>query len=231
MKPNRSPAAFRHALPAVALLAAGCGAAPPPVIAASAAPSTPAPVPPPVDVWPAVLAGGGPWTLIGGDGRTLLVEAYAPRRLGTGEVVRLRFTLAGTPYTVPPTQVASDGAVIHLLDETLEDADVVDALEATSPWPRRAVPLPQQTRADGLYATVWRGPAPPGETVVCYGEGPPPDAPDCEDICFSELCIAERGGVVQLSGRWAPEGDVYSAAGYADFMQRYSMVRTPAGQP
>jgi hypothetical protein len=218
---------------AVSATSGGCGAAPgSPAAPAPAAgpPSIAAPMPPP-DVWPVVLAGTGRWTLLADDGRTLVIEAHEPRRLAGGEVVRLRYTQGETVTTSAPTQVACDGEAVHLLDASLEDGDVLDALAATSPWPRRAIPLPPQSRADGLYATVWRAPAPDDETIVCYGEGPPPDAPECDDVCFSELCVGARGGIVQLSGRWAPDAGFYAAAGYADFTQRFTVVRSPTGQP
>jgi hypothetical protein len=161
----------------------------------------------------------------------LRVEAHEGRHLGTGEVVRLRWSIGGSPYLGAPTQVAVDANVVHLLDASLEDADVLDALEATSPWPRRAIPLPSQTRLDGLYAHVWQSSGPNAETVVCYGEGPPTDAPPCEDVCFGELCIAERGGIVELSGRWAPDADVFSAPAYRGFQERFTFVRGAVAQP
>ena len=183
-----------------------------PATAVGAKESTPAPV----DVWRGVLHGGATYTLRGGEGGVLTVAATDARVLGAGAVVRLRWRFEGAEYTQAPSQVAADPSAIHLLDASLEDEDVKDALDAPSPWPRLSSGVAPMSRLDGLYAQVWRGPE---DVVVCYGEGPPPDAPPCEDVCFAEMCISQHAGVVELSGTWAPNSEAYVAAGFEKFRE------------
>lgn len=188
------------------------------IAASSAAPERPAG---PADPWRQLLAGPAK-THLDGPGGGLVVEVSAARALGDAQAVRLVFTQGGAPVPQAPSLAVLGAAQIHLLDASLADADVQDALGAPSPWPRGPSPLPPQTRADGLYADVYRG---PDETIVCYGEGPPPDAPDCEDVCFAELCVSDRAGLVEIGGQWAPEAGAFTAPGYADFRTRLTYQR------
>ena len=215
-------------LAALALLSA-CGGTPAPAdapVAASGSPVSAAPptAPPAVDVWAGVLAGGATYVLQGGAGLKLQAVVASPRALGKGQTVRLQWSVGGAPHVGAPSQVAADADAVHLLDASLEDADVVDALAAPSPWPRQSRPVPVQTRVDGLYAQVWRG---PDDVVVCYGEGPPPDAPPCEDVCFAELCVSQKAGIIELGGTWAPNFEAFTAAGYERFRETLTFVGTP----
>lgn len=228
----RSP----HSTAPLLLLLSACGGPPavktggpaPASVAVGSAPAARPALGPPVDVWTNVLKGGSTYTLKGGEAGPLTVAATDARPLGGGAVVRLRWTLGGADFIQAPSQVAADASSIHLLDASLEDADVQDALQAPSPWPRLSTPVPSQTRLDGLYADVWRGPA---EVVVCYGEGPPPDAPPCEDVCFAELCVSDRAGIVELGGTWAPNFETYTAAGYEKFREAMTFEATAPNTP
>jgi hypothetical protein len=214
------------------VLLTACGGTPAPAdapvsataAAGSLAPAAPS-APPAVDVWAGVLSGGATYTLSGGGGQTLVATAVDARALGKGRTVRLKWTIGGADHAGAPSQVAADAEAVHLLDASLEDADVVDALAAPSPWPRHSRSVPVQTRVDGLYAQVWRG---ADDVVVCYGEGPPPDAPPCEDVCFAEMCVSPRGGVVELGGTWAPNFETYTAAGYERFRETLTFVGSTA---
>ncbi len=212
-------------LAALALLPS-CGGTPAPADAPAAtggpatAPALPT-EPPTVDVWAGVLTGGATYVLNGGAGLKLQAVVAGPRALGKGQTVRLEWSVAGAAHAGAPSQVAADAEAVHLLDASLEDADVVDALAAPSPWPRQSRPVPVQTRVDGLYAQVWRG---ADDVVVCYGEGPPPDAPPCEDVCFAELCVSSKAGIVELGGTWAPNFEAFTAAGYERFRETLTFV-------
>ena len=214
----------RPLLPLTLCALGACGGPPAAVPKAAApAPASPPP-PPPADVWESVLKGGGTWTLKSEGGQALSVSAADARRIGAHDAVRLAWRLGAEPFEAAPSQVAGDAVQVFLLDASMQDADIQDALEIPSPWPRRAVPVAPQSRMDGLYAQVWKA---PDETVTCYGEGPPPDAPPCEDVCFAELCVSERAGIVELSGTWAPNAETFAAPGYEGFRERMQFLRAP----
>lgn len=65
-------------------------------------------------------------------------------------------------------------------------------------------PKPGGEERAGLYTQERDG-------VFCYGEGPGPDAGECEDVCFAELCVSAKGGIVQGAGTWWPNYEVYNA--------------------
>jgi hypothetical protein len=56
-----------------------------------------------------------------------------------------------------------------------------------------------------------------GERVVCVGEGPGENAGPCEEgVCFGELCVGERSGLVRVEGLWAPDREMFFARGFSD---------------
>ncbi len=229
---------------AATLLISACGAAPvqpsavdvpsvgPGKVAATRAPDKPTASVnrPPPDPFAALLAAAQKAASVrleaGPEGgqKPVEVTTVASQTLAGQTTLKLMFTQDGQGVAQAPSLVVLGPDTLHLLDASLVDADpadLADALSAPSPWPRQAVPLRPQSRADGLYASVWRGPE---EVVVCYGEGPPPDAPECEDVCFSEMCISSAAGVVELSGQWAPNADTFRRVGYENFRDRLTYM-------
>jgi len=100
----------------------------------------------------------------------------------------------GSPVSGPPTRVKVSPAGVWF--------DNDGSLEATPTFPAGAV----ETERAGYqnYARV-------DGAAVCYGEGPGPDAPDCEDVCFAELCVSADHGIVAGSGTWWPNYELYEA--------------------
>ena len=43
----------------------------------------------------------------------------------------------------------------------------------------------------------------------CYGVGPEEGAPDCEDVCFAQLCVDPNLGLTGGEGLWWPDYGVY----------------------
>lgn len=140
---------------------------------------------------------------------TIVVETYDVRKVGTADVARLRWThrmednqvnaeALSVTHAGNLTQVAVTAAGIYLLTADMDDAQVEAALKNKPS--RSAPPKPYKgTRLnEGRYLTV-------SDDVVCMGQGPLPDAPDCEDTCEGEVCISATDGVVSLSGNWAPD--------------------------
>ena len=64
-----------------------------------------------------------------------------------------------------------------------------------------------KTLRDGSYDVVTTNP----DGTLCYGWEPGPDAGDCEDVCFADLCVAPGQGIVSGSGNWWPNAEMYRA--------------------
>jgi len=71
-------------------------------------------------------------------------------------------------------------------------------------WP--AATATTELPRDGFTLYIRAGEL-PGE--LCYGEGPPPDAGDCEDVCFAELCVHPTHGLMGGAGTWWPNYGVF----------------------
>jgi hypothetical protein len=162
----------------VVLLAACSHAGKPPagVVEAKAAAAKPG-----APRW-AVLAQPARWVLHGPSDSgepvpDLVIETYDIRTVGGAQVARLRWSEDGQPYpSAPVTQIAVTAAGAFFLDAGADDAAVTAALAGKPSITDPLQPMPASTSADGRYLEVRQ------EDVVCIGEGPPPDAGDCEDV-------------------------------------------------
>jgi hypothetical protein len=173
-------------------------------------------------IWRVLVTPGAKWVLYNTfveqkDARpTLTVETGDVRKVGAADVARLKWTWAGLgasdEHTVGvPGQVAVTQAGVWLLDGELDDKGVAAELAKPPSQPNPPVKIDEQTREDGVYVHMW---AKGDEPIVCVGEGPVPGADECEDVCFGEMCVGAKGGIVSVSGTWAPNFETYEQDGY-----------------
>ena len=184
------------------------------------------------EVWQPLLSGPkAPFVLSGVAGDRLNVEVLPARQVGSVQVVSWRWVhvrgRVSFPFDGAPNLMALSPVSVFLLGADAPDDEVLDVVTSTPVYYRASRPVPPQTREDGRYQTVWRLGE---EVVVCLGEGPPPDAPACEDVCFAEVCFSSTAGIVAVSGRWAPDSATFAAKGYERFTDRADYVGAgPAG--
>jgi hypothetical protein len=205
------------------LLAAACG---------GKAKTAETPRKPPIDstthvgstagIWRVLVTPGAKWVLYNtfvekGEARpTLTVETTDVRKLAGADIARLKWTHARPDGTETysggvPGQVAVTAAGVWFLDGELDDKGIAAELAKPPSQPDPPVKIDEQSREDGVYVHMW---AKGAEPVVCVGEGPGPDAGDCEDVCFGEICVGARGGIVSVGGTWAPNYETYEQDGY-----------------
>jgi hypothetical protein len=175
--------------------------------------------------WKVLVKPNAKWVLtdtITGEDKTkkpakLIVETYDVRKVGDADVARLRWTIEESDGTKQDhscagcyTQVAVNAAGLYIVDDAKDDAQIAASLKAK---PSRSDP-PKAYKAtnknSGRYLNV-------SATQVCYGEAIDPGPDGCEDICFAELCVSDKG-VVQIEGLWAPNYSIFEADGFkADY--------------
>jgi hypothetical protein len=135
----------------------------------------------------------------------ITIETYDIRKVGDADVARLRWRqgtddespLAGT-QAPPLDQFAVTSKGLYLLTADMDDDKIALVLQRK---PSRSDP-PKPYRGtkinDGRYLELRDG-------FVCMGQGPTPDAPECEDTCDGDICISATDGIVRLEGNWAPD--------------------------
>jgi hypothetical protein len=172
-------------------------------------------------IWRILVTPGAKWvlhdTFLEGDGRpVLMVETADVRKVAGADVARLKWTFTHTHGVEAyaggvPDQVAVTDAGVWFLDGELDDKAVAAELAKPPSQPNPPVMIEEQSREDGVYVHMW---AKGEEPVVCVGDGPTPDAGECEDVCFGEMCVGSRGGIVSVSGTWAPGYETFEQDGY-----------------
>jgi|GEM_PF-2467374 len=192
-------------------LIAGCGGN-------SASPSAPTTDPGTPPEWAAVLVEGATSTLVSAlpDGGEDL-DQEAPERdvvvattrdvAVTGSVTRARldWTTNGEEDNVGRKLVSavqvSPAGVWFVIEGQDDDAETVFA--GPPGFPAGI----DKTLHGGDYDVRTRQP----DGTVCYGWEPGPDAGECDDVCFGELCVAPGKGIVSGQGTWWPEAGRFAA--------------------
>ena len=198
-----------------------------------AAPSAAEPPKMPKGTWKVLVSPKARWTLVevdrtGAKGKKLdriVVETYDVRKVGVADVARLRWTLVsgkeksdlGRSDSGCYTQVAVTDAGLYLLDAAQDDAAVAEALKQKPSRSDPPKPYAGTMRNEGRYLKIYDTPHGP---IACLGSGPLPDAGDCDDVCYGEVCISPTAGVVQLGGQWAPNYDLFAQAGFVETRRR-----------
>ena len=194
--------------PVVLVVVAACGGAP---AAPSTAPSPPPPPSPPeasgaAALWAAVLAPGATFRFDDAVPDTPLAEDPTPV---VATVTRVEDTPEGRAIHLTwterdePLEGSGLPAIIVVGDDAVTFHDGPDDEEPLR-FPATGAPakLP-----GGLYVDAGVNPALTGE--LCYGIGPEDDAPECEDVCFAQLCVHPTHGLTGGEGRWWPEWTVF----------------------
>jgi len=77
------------------------------------------------------------------------------------------------------------------------------AEDFAEPYP--ALTFPPAAAPTKLPDGTFIDPAPGGLAgELCYGYGPADDAEECEDVCFSQLCVHPTHGLTGGEGKWWP---------------------------
>ena len=152
----------------------------------------------------------------------IVVETADVRKIGDADVARIRWTHVwgkgkdgqdrmGDSDEGLYTQVAVTSAGLYILSDDMDDARIVEALRRK---PSRSEPPKEYKGSKANNGRYLRFDQLGGETVVCYGYEPGPNAPPCDDTCFGELCFSPTHGVVEISGTWAPDMGDFAQKGY-----------------
>lgn len=146
--------------------------------------------------WDVLAQKGASWTLHGADfdPPTFTVKVVDVVSTAAGREVQLDWGEAGGGPS--HLTIAPNGVLMY------EDKVVVENPPST---------VEEDTQADGRYVNIDTS---GGEVVICFGFGPGPDAGMCADVCFSEMCVAEKAGIVRVEGTWAPNYAFYAAPGF-----------------
>jgi hypothetical protein len=166
--------------------------------------------------WDVLESKGARWELndaVGEGGDKLIVTVASVESKGDHVIVELKWTHiyeGGESESNGPQRLAISPRGIWLIDG-MEDAELAAALRAPAVFAEPPVEIDDMTREDGKYVRVdTRG----DEKVVCLGEGPAPGAGECEDVCYAEMCVAEKSGIVGVEGLWAPNYGMYEQDGF-----------------
>ena len=149
--------------------------------------------------------------------RTITVETYDIHTVGGARVGRLRWTWDDlSSYdqcgAVCLYRVAVTPAGLYFIDADASDEAILKALKR---HPSRSNPPREYggTKRNGGRYLQFEGLA---EDVVCMGDAPLADAGDCDDTCFSVLCVSKWDGVVQIGGTAAPDNGLFAQDGHED---------------
>lgn len=141
----------------------------------------------------------------------ITIETYDVRKVGDADVARLRWrqgdsTESALAFTHAPRldQFAVTPAGLYLLNADMDDAQIAEALQGKPSRSDPPKPYKGTKLNEGRYLEIRDG-------MVCLGQGPTPDAPDCEDTCDGDVCISATDGIVRLEGNWAPDMFDYMA--------------------
>jgi hypothetical protein len=169
-------------------------------------------------VWAAVMQPGGKWTMEseeieGMEGSALHAETVDVQEVDGRKIISLKWSHTAEGETTEleggaPNRiiVGKDGVWIYFGGDAESDAA---ALATPAKYPE---PVAERVDAEGFYSHVT---VVDGELTACFGEGPPPDSEaECEDVCFAEMCIGEKSGIVAVDGTWAPDYMMFSEPGY-----------------
>ncbi len=176
--------------------------------------------PPQKGFWKVLVTPGAKWTLVDSvDAKAkkarILVESYDVRTVAGADVARLRWTRIWGPGKTERedygdsdqgryTQVAVTAAGLYILSADMDDAKVAEALKRK---PSRSDPpkaYKGSKQNSGRYLLI------ESDDSICVGYEPLPDAGECPDTCFGEICFSAKQGPIKLSGTWAPDNGVYA---------------------
>jgi hypothetical protein len=115
-----------------------------------------------------------------------------------GKSITLVWTIDGeeTFVSLPPTVIVTDREVRFPSE--------VDGQPTDDTWPATTAVV--DVEHEELTAYIHEGGL-AGER--CYGLGPRKDAGECEDVCYTELCVHPKHGLTGGSGTWWPDFSMF----------------------
>jgi hypothetical protein len=155
--------------------------------------------------------------------RVIVVETYDVHQVGGATVGRLRWTAKenerakeGDPIGSQDgpcyTRLAVNDRGLYILRDDMDDAAVAAAVQGRPSRSDPPRPYKGTKKNGGRYLAVHA--QKDGSSVICVGDGPLPDAGECEDVCFAEMCFSPTKGVVQVSGTAAPDYGTFAPLGF-----------------
>jgi hypothetical protein len=167
--------------------------------------------------WAAVMKPGATFTFtdeeIAGEEMTVVEAKVAEVRdvAGGGKAIILAWTENGSPMEVSnmPEVIVLTASNVTIYGDVaaFEQNDAGSAL--VFPAAAEPVKLP-----GGLY--IDKANLMPGyedDKELCYGWGPEEGAPDCEDVCFAQLCVDPEAGLTGGEGMWWPGYSMFTVRG------------------
>lgn len=136
---------------------------------------------PGADPWMSVTQ-GATFTVTNSDGYALLATVAKVEPTADGRKIELAWSAEGKPLDLAPPSTFT-----ITKDRIRFDSEDLDFPLATA-----------DHQADGREVTI----DPNGS--VCYTSGPGDGAGECEDVCFAELCVNAKFGVMGGAGTWWP---------------------------
>jgi hypothetical protein len=170
--------------------------------------------------WGKLLTVGASWTfddrieeLPDQDVNVVTATVAEVRDVAGGKAIILGWTENGAPMeasSMPEVIVVTDASVTFYGDkDSFEQNDAETALVFPA--------APEPAKLDGgLY--IDKAMLMPGyedDPGLCYGYGPEEGADDCEDVCFSQLCVDPDVGLTGGEGTWWPNYGAFQPSGGA----------------
>jgi len=167
--------------------------------------------------WKILVKPGAKWVLhdtIGDRANTITIETQDVHRVAGADVARLRWTARSKTDSHDMSNddlfahIAVTAAGLYILPADADDAAIAARLKQKPSRSDPPKPYKSTKQNHGRYLVIDRN------GLVCVGNGPLPGDGPCEDTCFGELCISGTEGIVQLSGTWAPDNNVFTQDGF-----------------
>jgi hypothetical protein len=213
-EPEASPTAVASAEPVAA----------PPKAPQKTCPSIGAMPPEDGGSWRALVSPRACWTLTnfkGGKANaadTVVIETYDARRVGDGDVAKLRYTRATSEgesdlngNELLPAQVAVTDKGVYFFDRRADDGAIGQAMKKAPTHAEPPKPMDPDKKTGWKFLRVKN--TPHGE-VVCIGQELPKSEAKCGDACDGTVCVSAKAGIVVLEGTASPTGDVFVREGY-----------------
>jgi hypothetical protein len=133
------------------------------------------------DPWIAVTQ-GATFTVTNSDGFAITATVAKVEPTADGRKIEIAWSAEGKPLDFAPPSTFTIAK-----DRIRFDSEDIDFPLATA-----------DHQADGREVTI----DPAGS--VCYTSGPGDGAGECDDVCFAELCVNAKFGVMGGAGTWWP---------------------------
>ncbi len=171
-------------------------------------------------IWDDFFKPGAKWTLNNDSSRSsqhfarVVVTNYDIHTLGNAVVAKLRWVCIDSAgkevgdcrFSFLPSQIALTAKGVFFLEATATDEKIIQAIKGQ---PTFVNPPKITNHGYGLHVIRSDWHRKQGKDVLCFYDSPPKNAPDCEDVCFSDMCLSKGHGIVSVSGNAMPNAESY----------------------